>query len=1164
MRILIVDDHEAVRRGVLSFLLTRSNFDVCGEAVDGEDAVQKAKELRPDVILMDVNMPKLNGLNATREIQKTLPDTKILILSQHNSTELRREALSAGAQGYVDKASLATELKAALEQIESGAGANRLESEAAAVESENLFRQIIEAMPAAIYTTDLEGRLTHFNQAAVRFSGRVPELGNDQWCVTWKLYKGDGTPMPHDQCPMAVLLKDGRIVDGAECIAERPDGTRRWFIPFPRPLWDKKGKLVGGMNMLLDITQRKMNEQANNLLAAIVGSSDDAIVSKNLDGFITSWNKSAERMFGYTAKEAIGQHITLIMPQERREEEADIISRIRAGERVDHFETVRRRKDGSEIDVSLTISPVRDAAGHIVGASKVARDITQRKQAEQALRDSEERFRSIVETTPECVKVVAADGEILHINTSGLTMLGAENPRDVLGKSIYDFIVREHREKFRAFNERICSGEKSSLEFNVIGLKGARRNMETHAAPLRNPDGSMVHLGVTRDVTERKQAEEMLRQHRKRFDMVAEATEVGFWFCDLPFDKLKWDRRVKEHFWLAPDAEVTIDTFYERLHPDDRERTRETIAESIAKDSPYDIEYRTVASDGREKWIRAIGHTFYDTMGRPQSFDGLTFDITQRKEAEKRERQIMAETVAAKAKFQALFEQTTVFAGIMTKDGVLLEANRLSLEACGYRAEDELGRPFWQTGWWRNSPEAQAKIQEATPRVANGMPYREMLDYSWADGTERLVDFALYPIVDDKGEILFLHPTGIDITDLKRAEEDYRTLADNISQFAWMADSTGRVFWYNRRWSDYTGLTFKEMQAGGRSQVLHPDYVETVPQKFERSVQAGEVWEDTFPLRGKDGKYRWFLSRAIPIRDATGKITRWFGTNTDITELREIGEALRRSKDFTEEQVRQRTEELEARNADVLRQSEQLRQLSRSLLHAQDEERRRIARELHDSTGQLLAALQLNLTLLSKTQPAMSDQASKHLTAAIELTDQATKEIRTTSYLLHPPLLDEMGLAGALQWYTHGVTERSGLEIDLRVSERVGRLSPELELAVFRIVQECLTNVHRHAGSKNAAIRLMRSNRNITVEIEDAGKGMTAEKLAQVESQGSGVGLRGMRERVRQLRGTMDIKSDGSGTKVTVTLPAPAEKRAAAVSNEASKFAPIERVKQSA
>ena len=141
-------------------------------------------------------------------------------------------------------------------------------------------------------------------------------------------------------------------------------------------------------------------EEITGLLAAIVASSDDAIVSKNLDGIITSWNKSAERIFGYTAEEAIGQHITLVIPPERHAEESDILDRLRRGERVDHFHTVRRRKDGSLLDVSLTISPVRDSSGRVIGASKVARDITAQKQAERALRESEQRFRVITDASP--------------------------------------------------------------------------------------------------------------------------------------------------------------------------------------------------------------------------------------------------------------------------------------------------------------------------------------------------------------------------------------------------------------------------------------------------------------------------------------------------------------------------------------------------------------------------------------------------------------------------------------------------------------------------------------------------------------------------------------------------------------------------------------------
>jgi PAS domain S-box-containing protein len=189
--------------------------------------------------------------------------------------------------------------------------------------------------------------------------------------------------MPHDECPMAIALKEGRIIAGAEAIAERPDGTRVWFTPFPTPLRDAAGRIVGGINMLVDITERKQAEEARARLAAIVESSDDAIVSKDLSGIIQTWNKGAERIFGYTPEDAVGQPITMIIPPDRLDEEPEILRRIRCGERVDHFETVRRHKDGTLLDISLTISPVVDSRGAIVGASKVARDITERRALER-------------------------------------------------------------------------------------------------------------------------------------------------------------------------------------------------------------------------------------------------------------------------------------------------------------------------------------------------------------------------------------------------------------------------------------------------------------------------------------------------------------------------------------------------------------------------------------------------------------------------------------------------------------------------------------------------------------------------------------------------------------------------------------------------------------
>ena len=190
------------------------------------------------------------------------------------------------------------------------------------------------------------------------------------------------------------------------------------------PVRDSKGRIIGASKIARDITDRKQAEQSRSLLAAIVDSSDDAIVSKNLDGIITSWNKSAERIFGYTAEEAIGQHITLIIPSDRHTEESDILARLRRGERVDHFHTVRRRKDGSLLDVSLTISPVRDSSGRVIGASKVARDITEQKRVEHELLESEQRFRVITDASPIMVWMSGTDKLCYYFNKGWLDFVG--------------------------------------------------------------------------------------------------------------------------------------------------------------------------------------------------------------------------------------------------------------------------------------------------------------------------------------------------------------------------------------------------------------------------------------------------------------------------------------------------------------------------------------------------------------------------------------------------------------------------------------------------------------------------------------------------------------------------------------------------------------------
>lgn len=245
------------------------------------------------------------------------------------------------------------------------------------------LRDVLEALPAAIYTTDADGLITFYNKAAASLWRVKPTLGSSEFCAAWKLYWPDGSPVPHDESPMSVALKERRPIRGLEVIAERPDGTRVRFLACPSPVFDAGGVLSGAVNMLIELPDQSLIHEAALRHDAIVESSDDAIIAKDLNGVITNWNRGAQRLFGYSADEAIGKPIEMLIPLDRKDEEPDILRRIRLGERIEHYETIRRRKDGSLVEISLSVSPVKNREGHIIGAAKIARDITDRRQAEE-------------------------------------------------------------------------------------------------------------------------------------------------------------------------------------------------------------------------------------------------------------------------------------------------------------------------------------------------------------------------------------------------------------------------------------------------------------------------------------------------------------------------------------------------------------------------------------------------------------------------------------------------------------------------------------------------------------------------------------------------------------------------------------------------------------
>jgi len=306
--------------------------------------------------------------------------------------------------------------------------------------------------------------------------------------------------------------------------------------------------------------------------------------------------------------------------------------------------------------------------------------------------------------------------------------------------------------------------------------------------------------------------------------------------------------------------------------------------------------------------------------------------------------------------------------------------------------------------------------------------------------------------------------------------------------------------------------------------------------ELENAVRDGRVEDDGWRIR-KDGSRFWANATITAIRDSSGTLIGFAKVTRDFTDRMQAQEALHIANADLKTEVAER-KSAEARLATSERS---LRDLSMHLLRTQDEERKRIGRDLHDSLGQYLAVLKMNLESVESSLGAESKGSAEQLASCVRLADDALREVRTISYLLYPPLLEEMGLKSAIPWYLEGFSKRSNIKTTFEADPDFGRMSPEGELALFRILQESLTNVHRHSGSTTAAVRLSKASDEAVLEIADRGKGISPELLQQFGEDwvGSlGVGLRGMNARVSQLGGKLEVRSNGSGTVVRARVPA--------------------------
>lgn len=361
--------------------------------------------------------------------------------------------------------------------------------------------------------------------------------------------------------------------------------------------------------------------------------------------------------------------------------------------------------------------------------------------------------------------------------------------------------------------------------------------------------------------------------------------------------------------------------------------------------------------------------------------------------------------------------------------------------------------------------------------------------------------------------------------------QQFRLLVEQVQDYAiFMMDPQGRISTWNAGAEHIKGYTAAEIIGRPYSTFFLPEDVASgKPQKIlATAARDGKAEHEGWRVR-KDGSRFWVHALVTAIHDEDGKLLGFSKITRDVTERMRHNEALQ--KEIAEkEQARE----------ELVRSENSLRQLSLELLRTQDEERRRIGREMHDSIGQYLSALKMKLGLLETRNPNLDPQSQRDLQQCVTVLEECVREVRTISYLLYPPMLEEMGLKSAINWYVDGFTQRSGIKVNFNAPDSLERPSRDIELALFRVLQESLTNVHKHSGASRVDIQLSRENGAIHLNVRDYGRGLPAAIASGRQPQSSlfGVGLRGMNERVLQLGGRLALSSASPGTLVRASVPA--------------------------
>ena len=768
-------------------------------------------------------------------------------------------------------------------------------------EAQRLLAAIVESSTEAVFAYTTAGILLTWNRGAESMFG---------YTAGEAIGRHVSVLLPPDRVHiMAAALEQilsGSDVSQREDIGLRRDG-RRFHLSFTESLVrNSSGQVTAISAMVRDITEQKEAEQARSLLASIVESSDDAIYAVMLDGTVLSWNRGAEELFGYSSPEILGQNVFLLAPLAYRDQARQCLETIQLGGSIDRFRTVRQAKCGVQIDVSLSLSPIRNAEGQIVGASSIAHDISKRLRAERKLKEGEERFRAVFENAPFGMCVTGLDGRFIQVNAA-LCRILEYSEAELLATTWKDLIHPEDLDAALADKEQLKREPGKSLESERRYVRRSGKVVlgRQRSFLVRDGDGNPSYFVVhAEDITERKWTEEALRESEERFRVMADGCPMPIWTTNAA-GGIQFTNRVFRQFCGVPHEEVVGRKWELLIHPHDRPAFLAETERAVRTQTTFKAEARVRRVDGEWRWLMAHTEPRFSPSGEFLGHVGLCVDITERKRAEQ-SRQFQHSLI------HAILEVSLDGILVVTRDGFIASHNQRLLEL--WRI-DPASVPGQTSDDLTDVPD-RALLNAVVDRVKDPESFVKRVQELYADpDASDNCEFALKDgrtierystsVHSEAGQYLGRVWFFRDITERKQAEQalqsseqKFRQLAENVREVFWMMNAAGtEIVYVSPVYEQIWGRSCESLYQNPMDwmEAIHLDDRPRAHEIFEQQLQGHDIASE-YRINTPAGQ-RWIRDRGFPVRDQDGHLIRVVGIAEDFTEQKQADTRLKEASD---------------------------------------------------------------------------------------------------------------------------------------------------------------------------------------------------------------------------------------------------------------------------